>query len=124
MVVTALIALSQALMAQRRHEEAIAYLREALESAEQHPQVRFPWFKGEIQSTLGSALAAQGNRAEAERLLLAGYEALREVRSTPPPRLRAAVERLVSFYEVTRPAQAGEWRRQLQELGSLRGAGR
>jgi tetratricopeptide (TPR) repeat protein len=110
-VVNALIALSHALIAQRRHDEAVPYLREALGIVEQHSPIRFLWFKGEIQSTLGSVLAAQGQPTEAERLLLAGYESLRTVHSTPPPRLRAALERLVSFYVANgRSAEAVSWR--------------
>jgi eukaryotic-like serine/threonine-protein kinase len=115
MVITALIALGQALIAQRRHDEAIPHLREALETAEKHPQIRYPWFKGEVQSTLGGALAAQGQAAEAEKLLLAGYEGLRDTASTPPPRLRAAVERLIAFYVANgKPEDAASWRRRLQ----------
>jgi tetratricopeptide (TPR) repeat protein len=108
---TALIALGHALVAQRRHREAIPYLREALDSVAQHPQTRFPWFKGEIQGTLGSILAAQGKSAEAEKLLLAGYEGLRDLPSTPPPRLRVARDRVVSFYVARgRSEEAASWR--------------
>jgi tetratricopeptide (TPR) repeat protein len=123
MVATTLIALSQALVAQRRQEEAAPHLREALDTVERHPQVRFPWFKGEIQSTLGSVLAAQGKPAEAETLLLAGYEGLRDLPSTPPLRLRAALERLVSFYVANgRSADAVAWRNRLQGFDASRRA--
>jgi tetratricopeptide (TPR) repeat protein len=120
-VPTALIALSHALVAERRWNDALPYLREALESIEKYPQVRFPWFKGEIQSTLGSVLAAQTQAAEAETLLLAGYEGLRRSASTPPPRLRAAIDRLVSFYTLTgRTDEAASWRARRQALESRR----
>jgi tetratricopeptide (TPR) repeat protein len=116
-VVTALIALSHSLVAQRRYAEAVPLLREALQISEQHPQVRFPWFKGEIQSTLGAVLAAQRKTDEAEPMLLAGYEGLQGAASTPPPRLRAALERLVSFYAASgRADEAATFRRQLQTL--------
>jgi hypothetical protein len=119
MIVTALIALSQSLVGQRRQAEAIPLLREALTSVEQYPQARYPWFKGEAQSTLGAAVAAAGEAAEGERLLLAGYDAMRDLPSTPPTRHRAAIERLVSFYTATgRAAEAAPWRRRLQELGT------
>jgi tetratricopeptide (TPR) repeat protein len=124
MVVTALIALSHSLVAQRRGEEAIPHLREALDVTEKNPQARFPWFKGEVQSTLGAALAAQRQSTEAETLLLAGYEALRDLPATPPPRLRAALERLVAFYVATgRSAEAVPWRNRLQGLDAAASAG-
>ena len=117
MVPTALLALSHALIAQRRQREAIPHLREALATVEQYPQARYPWFKGEIQSTLGAALASQQQFPEAETLLVAGYEGLRNLPSTPPPRLRVAIERLVSFYVARgRPADAAPWRGRLQDL--------
>jgi hypothetical protein len=113
-VVTALIALSHALIAERRAAEAIPHLREALATVEKHPQVRYPWFKGEVQSTLGAALAAHGESAEAEQLLLAGYDGLRAVASPPPPRLRVAAERLVAFYVAAgKPGEAASWRARL-----------
>jgi tetratricopeptide (TPR) repeat protein len=121
-VVGALMALSHALIAQKRASEAVPLLDEALAIVQKQPPVRFPWFKGEIQSTLGSAFAAQEKPVEAERLLLAGYESLRQLGSTPPPLLRTAVERLVSFYVATgKSAEAATWRSRLQGLDSPRG---
>jgi len=112
LIVSPLIALSHALMAQRRHGEAVPHLREALESFEKQPIGRHPWFKGEIQSSLGAAIAAQGPSAEAERLLLAGHEMLSGSASTPDARLRAALERLVSFYSASRRSgEADTWHR-------------
>jgi eukaryotic-like serine/threonine-protein kinase len=122
-VVSALVALSHALIPERRYAEAVTCLREALSIVERQPPARFPWFKGEAQSTLGSVLAVQGNAAEAETLLLAGYEGLRALPSTPRPRLRVSVERLVSFYVANgRSADATSWRNRLQELDSSRPA--
>lgn len=115
--VTAHLALGHALMAQRRLDEAVPHLREALTAFDGLVPIRFQWMKGEVQSTLGSALAAQGQPAEAEKLLLAGYEGLRETRAAPPPRLRLAIERLVSFYVANgRPEEATPWRRRLEDL--------
>ena len=118
MVVTALIALSHALMAQRRGDEAAPLLQEALASVEQHPQIRYPWFKGEIQSSLGAVLAAQTKLDDAERLLVAGYEGLRDTPSAPPPRIRAALERLVSFYAAT--GRSGRSRRVANPIAGIR----
>jgi tetratricopeptide (TPR) repeat protein len=123
-VVSALVALSHAVIAQRRDAEAIPLLREALDTLAKPGPVRSAWFKGEVQSTLGGALAAQGQPGEAETLLLAGYEALRDLPSTPPPRLRAAVERLVAFYAAAgRSAEAATWRNRLQGLRPPKGSG-
>ncbi len=117
LVVSALVALSHALVAQRRAGEAEPYLREALallESARTPPLARYPWLRGEVESTLGEVLAAQGDTDAAERLLLAGYEGLRAQPSSPAPRVRAAVERLTSFYAARgRAADAAAWRARL-----------
>jgi tetratricopeptide (TPR) repeat protein len=116
-VPNALIALSHALIAQRRGNEAVPYLREAMETLERYPQARYAWFKGEAQSTLGSVLAAQGHASEAEKLLLAGYEDMKDLPSTPPPRERTALERIASFYAASgKSDQAALWRGRLQEF--------
>jgi tetratricopeptide (TPR) repeat protein len=118
--VTALLALGNALIAQGRLDEAVPPLREALTIYEAQVPNRLQWMKGEVESTLGGALAAQGQLAEAEKLLLAGYDSLRAVRSTPPPRLRLAVERLVAFYAAHGKAdEATSWRRRLEELDAV-----
>jgi hypothetical protein len=78
-----------------------------------------------VQSTLGTALAAQGQAAEAEKLLLAGHDDLRAMPSTPPPRIHLAVERLVHFYATNgRSEEAASWRRRLDELDASGGAAR
>ncbi|HEX2446101.1 MAG TPA: serine/threonine-protein kinase [Vicinamibacterales bacterium] len=119
-VPNALIALSHALIGQRRGNEAIPYLREAMDSIERYPQARYAWFKGEIQSTLGSILGAQGNSAEGEKLLLAGYESMKDLPPTPPPRVRAALGRLVSFYTANRRSdEAAVWRSRLQAFDKV-----
>jgi tetratricopeptide (TPR) repeat protein len=115
-VVSALVALSHALMAQHRSAEAVPHLRDALDRMTERTPLRFPWFKGEAESMLGDILAAQGKHGEAEKLLLAGYDDLQKVPSTPASRRRAAVERLVSFYAAnSRTADAAAWRARLQK---------
>jgi len=115
LVAGALLALSHALIAERRREEAILLLREALERLDPATERRRQWWKGEIQSTLGAALAADpGRREEGERLMTAGYEALRAHPSTPRTLLRAAIERLATHYASSgRPADAAAWRARL-----------
>jgi eukaryotic-like serine/threonine-protein kinase len=115
-VATALLALGQALLAQRRLDEAAPLLREAVDVIADRPPVRFPWIKGDAQSTLGGVLAAQGQNGEAEKLLLAGYENLKSTPSAPPPLGRAAIERIVAFYTARgRTADAAAWRARLRE---------
>ena len=69
------------------------------------------------KSKLGGSLLGQNKYAEAEPLLLAGYEGLKQREETIPPivrkpRLTEAIERLVRLYEATGNAdKAGEWRR-------------
>jgi tetratricopeptide (TPR) repeat protein len=124
LVVIPLVALSHALIAEGRRGEAVPHLREALDLAEGQ-RLRYAWFKAEIQSTLGSVLAAQGELTEAEPLLLGGYEGLRDTSSSPPPRLRLSVERLIAFYVAHgRPAAAAPWRARLQSLDESRRAAR
>ena len=88
------------LIAQRRQAtRRFRYLREALDTVERHPQVRYPLVQGRSsEQPRRRACRTDREAGEAEKLLLAGYEGLRDLPSTPPTRLRAALERLVSFY--------------------------
>jgi serine/threonine protein kinase len=46
-----------------------------------------------------------------------GYDAMKDLPSTPLPRERAALERIVSFYAASgRSDEAAQWRGRLQEL--------
>ena len=117
-VVSALVALGQALVAGGRAAEGEPYLREALaaiDRADASPvRARHPWWRGEIESALGEALAAQGRHDEAERLLLAGYDGLRAHASAPAPCVRVAIERLAAFYASRgREADSAAWRARL-----------
>jgi hypothetical protein len=73
------------------------------------------WTTSNTRSVLGGALLGQGNHADAEPLLLAGYTGLKEREKTIPPlgreRLPEAADRLVELYEATgKPAEAAKWR--------------
>ena len=117
-VVTVLMALGDALAGQRRFTEAIPYLREANALFDKGGPRRTPWYKPEAQSSLGAALAGAGDRADAERLLLAGYQGLHDLPSTPGVRLRASIERLIAFYAASgRRHDAAEWRKRLLAVG-------
>jgi tetratricopeptide (TPR) repeat protein len=112
-------ALGDALAGQRRYVEAVTALREAVDTFEKGGRMRTPWYKSAAVSSLGAALAQTGDRAEAERLLIAGYEGLRDGPYTPRAQLRPSIERLVSFYETSgRRNDASGWRKRLQEASA------
>jgi tetratricopeptide (TPR) repeat protein len=78
------------------------------------------WTTFHTQSVLGEALALQKKHAEAEPLLLAGYEGLKARAKNIPPQSRASVtkalERLVRLYDAWgKPEQAREWRHTLEQ---------
>ena len=109
-------ALGDALAGQKRYVEAVPALREAVEIFEKGGRMRTPWDKPAAVSSLGAALAHTGDRVEAERLLIAGYEGLRDAPYTPRAQLRPSIERLVAFYETgKRPEDASVWRKRLDE---------
>ena len=107
------------LLEQGKPAEAEALARECLAILEK--KLPDDWQSFDARSALGGGLLAQKRYAEAEPLLLSGYEGLKQRREKIPaehkPRLKQAVERLVSFYEGTgRPEQAAEWKKKLVEL--------
>jgi hypothetical protein len=72
----------------------------------------------DVMSQLGGSLLGQGRYADAERLVLAGYEGLkaRSARIPPAgrPRLVEAAVRVIRLYEAwARPDQAAAWKRKL-----------
>jgi hypothetical protein len=85
-------------------------------------QIPDTWPRFVSESTLGEVLTGQGEFAEAETLLLAGYEGLSLREDKIPDHLRAetmnrALCRLVEFYEATkRPEDARKWREKLERL--------
>ena len=77
------------------------------------------WRTFNTKSMLGEALQGQKKYAEAEPLLLAGFNGMksREEMISQPNRIRLveAVERLVQYYEATGQTQDAErWRRELK----------
>jgi tetratricopeptide (TPR) repeat protein len=109
-----LLTLGRILMAAGRAAEAEPFLREALAIRRQlllsgHPRV------ARAESLLGECLTALQRYAEAEPLLLAGYETLHrddQIKLWWLPRWRReAHERLVKLYEAWgKPDKAQEWR--------------
>src|SRR5262249_28468543 len=76
------------------------------------------WRIFNTKSTLGGSLLGQKKYAQAEPLLLDGYEGLKQRKGKIPPdhkpRLTEAIERLVQIYEETREEEkAAAWRAKL-----------
>ena len=61
------------------------------------------WLTANIRSMLGGALLGQKKYAEAEPLLVAGYEGMAKLKATIPPqgtiRVAEALDRLVKLYD-------------------------
>ena len=70
---------------------------------------------------LGGSLLGQKKFAEAEPLLLSGYEGMKQREARIPSagkiRFQETFQRLVQLYEATgRPDQAAEWKQKLAEF--------
>jgi hypothetical protein len=101
----------------QKYAEAEPPLRDALAVMEkQQPD---DWITFHTCSLLGEALRGQRRYAEAEPLLLRGYEGLRQRQAAIPPPMRGAVvdalNRLVRLCEATGQKDRAEKYRQLQE---------
>ncbi len=86
------------------------------------------WTTAETESLLGEALLQQRKFAEAEPLLLSGYEEmLRHKDEIPPqdrPRLIKALERVVKLYEAWgKDEKAMRWRKDLEAARARTGGG-
>ena len=76
------------------------------------------WSRFNTMSLLGEALLGQGRHAEAEPLVVSGYEGLKAREASIPPQARSrldeAAERVVRLYEAWgKPAQAAAWKAKL-----------
>jgi tetratricopeptide (TPR) repeat protein len=100
--------LGYCLLKKAQHAEAEPVLRECPALREKkNPE---NWSRYNTMSMLGEALCGQGKHAEAEALLVEGYEKM----APPEPltvRKREALERIVKLYEAWgKPEKAAEWR--------------
>jgi tetratricopeptide (TPR) repeat protein len=108
------------LLVQKKWPEAETVARACLAIREQkEPDA---WTTFEARSLLGGALLGQKKYAEAEPLLLAGYEGLKQRQAKiPPPTqivLDKSLEWLVQLYDaLEKPEDAAKWRQELQSLG-------
>jgi hypothetical protein len=99
-----------------RDQEAEGYLRESLTTREKRE--RDGWATFYTQSLLGRALLGQKRYAEAEPLLLQGYEGMKQREKSIPPQMQArltgALERLVALYDAWgKKDEAAKWRKEL-----------
>jgi serine/threonine protein kinase/tetratricopeptide (TPR) repeat protein len=111
-----LAALGHHLLEQSRWSEAEPLLREQLAIREK--ATPDDWRHYDSMSLLGGALLGQGRHADAEPLIVAGYEGMeaRESRIPVPdrPSLRAAAERVIHLFESWgRLEQAAAWKTKL-----------
>lgn len=98
--------------------DAEPFLRECLEIRSKHQPE--DWLVFNTKSMLGGSLLMQKRYAEAERLLIDGYEGMRQRRSQIPLhgeiRFLESVERLMQLYEATRQNDKAEsWRKILED---------
>jgi tetratricopeptide (TPR) repeat protein len=111
-----LVRLGHNLLNQERWSEAEPLLREALAiRAKASPD---DWSRFTAMSLLGGALSGKAQYAEAEPLLVTGYDGMkaREPRIPVPERacLREAAERVIRLYEAWgKPKQAAVWKAKL-----------
>jgi hypothetical protein len=107
------------LLKHRQCAEAEPLLRECLALREK--KLPDSWTTFDAKSLLGEALLGQEKYADAEPLLVQGYEGMRQLEAKIPPgirraRLKAALGRLVQLYEATgNKDEAARWRQKLGE---------
>jgi eukaryotic-like serine/threonine-protein kinase len=112
------------LLARERYESAALILRDCVAILEK--KQREAWTVFRARSLLGAALLGQKQYAEAEPLLIQGYEGLKaRERQIPPPlgphRVAEAGERIVRLYEAWgRTKEANEWRTRLLGTGEAK----
>ena len=106
------------LLAEGKFAEAEPLARECLTLREK--EIPDDWRTFNARSLLGGSLLGQKKYAEAEPLLISGYEGLKQREDKIPPtgemRPQQAIERLVQLYEETgRSDQAAKWKKRLAE---------
>jgi serine/threonine protein kinase/tetratricopeptide (TPR) repeat protein len=115
----ALTHLALTFLFERRFEEAEPLLRESLAIRKDTAPDDWRFFNN--QSQLGGCLLERGNYAQAELLLLSGYEGMHQraaaIADPLRPRLKEALQRLTQLYTAWhKPEQAAEWQQKLAEF--------
>jgi serine/threonine protein kinase/tetratricopeptide (TPR) repeat protein len=116
--------LSVILLSDKKFAAAEAAAREALTIREQ--KIPDDWVTFNSRGTLGACLVGQQRYSEAEPLLRAAYEGMKQRQATMPAnrqvRLKEAVQNLVQLYQATGLVdEAAEWRSKLQEIDQAQG---
>jgi serine/threonine protein kinase/tetratricopeptide (TPR) repeat protein len=111
-----LAALGNNLLHQAKWAEAEKLLRECL--AIRAAKLPDDWSRFNAMSQLGAALLGQGRHAEAEPLIVQGYEGMKAREDKTPVRMKSlrpeAAERVVRLYEVWgKPERAAAWKAKL-----------
>jgi tetratricopeptide (TPR) repeat protein len=115
-----LVQLSVNLLLQHRYSEAAQTAREAIalfeKNEKKHDEI--DWLLPNAKNVLGGALLGQRKYAEAEPLLVQGYEGMKRAEATMIAvwryRLPEAGERVIRYYEETKqPEKARQWRQRL-----------
>ena len=106
-------ALGQCLLGRLRWSDSELLLRECLTIREK--ATPDDWRRYHSMSLLGQALLGQGRQAEAEPMIVGGYEGMKgresQIAMLDRPRLREAAERAIQLYEGWgRPGQADAWK--------------
>jgi hypothetical protein len=104
-------------LSQRKYGAAETTLRDALEAYERAAPDN--WNRYNCESLLGASLAGQKKYAEAESLVLSGYDGMKQRESTIPAPERAdladAGGRIVALYQGWgKPDKAAEWQQKLR----------
>ena len=100
-------------MGTKRIQVLESLLRESLEILETtQPEA---WWTFSTKASLGAAVLGERKFADAEPLLLAGYEGMKINEQQIPPRFKAclskAVDRLIELYTATdKPGEIAKWR--------------
>jgi hypothetical protein len=121
---TALIGLADAGLMNDPSFDAEPLIRQCLSIREK--KIPDDWLTFNARSRLGGLLLEQKKYAEAEPLLVSGYEGLKQREASIPAngkkRLTEAVERLVQFSEATgKLDEAAKWRRELETAKTREG---
>jgi len=111
--------LTQMLLDQRKFADAEPTARECVGLREKY--LPDGWLTFNARNMLGGSLLGQERYAEAEPLLLSGYEGMKQrEESIPPtgrPRVKENLQRLVQLYELTgEKEKAAEWTKTLAEF--------
>jgi tetratricopeptide (TPR) repeat protein len=108
--------LARTLLLEQKFIEAESLARQCLALREQ----RLPndWETFDARALLGRSFLGQMRPAEAEPLLLAGYQGMKDCAEKIPAwekrRLRDALKYLIEFYDSTgKPDEAAKWKREL-----------